>query len=68
MRDFIRRRTKEAEDKYKKYKNKLTNIIRTCRKEYYDKILNNNKNKSLDIAYGVPQGSENVCPLYKLYL
>lgn len=33
-----------AENKYKMYKNKLTNIIRTSRKEYYNKILNNNKN------------------------
>lgn len=30
---------------YKKYKNKLTNIMRTCKKEYYTKILENNKDK-----------------------
>lgn len=34
----------QAENKYKMYKNKLTNIIRTSRKEYYNEILNNNKN------------------------
>ena len=43
-REFIKRRTREAEDKYKKYKNKLTNIIRTCRKDYYSKLLDSNKN------------------------
>lgn len=42
-RGFMKQRTKEAEDKYKKYKNKLTNIIRICRKECYSKILYNNK-------------------------
>lgn len=42
-REFLKQRTKDAENKYKKYKNKLTNIIRVCRKEYYSKILNNNK-------------------------
>ncbi len=43
-REFIKYRTTEAENKYKKYKNKLTNIMRTCKKEYYSKILENNKN------------------------
>ncbi len=43
-REFIKQKTKEAENKYKKYKNKLINIIRVCRKEYYSKILYNNKN------------------------
>lgn len=43
-REFIKRRTKETESKYKKYKNKLTNIMRKCKKDYYSKLLNNNKN------------------------
>lgn len=43
-RDFIRQRTKEAENKYKKYKNKLTHIIRKSKKEYFGKILEDNKN------------------------
>lgn len=43
-REFIKHRTKVAENKYKKYKNKLTNIMRICKKEYYCKILENNKN------------------------
>jgi len=33
-REFIKQRTIEAENKYKKYKNKLNNILRVCRKEY----------------------------------
>lgn len=41
--EFIKQRTKEAEKKYKNYKNKLTNIIMVCRKEYYTKILHYNK-------------------------
>ena len=43
-REFVKHRTKEAENKYKKYKNKLTSIIRICKKEYYSTILENNKN------------------------
>lgn len=43
-REFIKHKTKEAENKYKKYKNKLTNIMRICKKEHYHKILDNNKN------------------------
>ena len=43
-RSFIKCRTKEAEQKYKRYKNKLTNIMRVCKKNYYTKILENSKN------------------------
>lgn len=43
-RNFIRQRTKEAEDRYKTYKNKLTSIIRISKKEYYKNKLDNNKN------------------------
>lgn len=43
---FIRLRTIEAEMKYKKYKNKLIYIMRKCKKEYYNKILENNKNNT----------------------
>ncbi len=43
-REFIRLRTKEAEMKYKIYKNKLTHIIRTSKKNYYCRMLNDNKN------------------------
>lgn len=38
-RDFIRKKTKEAKDKYKIYKNKLTNILRNSKKEYYKKMI-----------------------------
>ena len=41
----MRQRTKEAENEYKTYENKLTNIIRIAKKEYYNKLLDNNKNK-----------------------
>uniref|UniRef100_A0A3P9M519 Reverse transcriptase domain-containing protein n=1 Tax=Oryzias latipes TaxID=8090 RepID=A0A3P9M519_ORYLA len=41
--NYLKKRTKEAEIKYKKYKNKLTQIIRTCKKEYYGKLLEENK-------------------------
>uniref|UniRef100_A0A8C6M4T9 Reverse transcriptase domain-containing protein n=1 Tax=Nothobranchius furzeri TaxID=105023 RepID=A0A8C6M4T9_NOTFU len=42
-REFIKKRTTESEKKYKKYKNKLTNIMRTCKKEYFIKKLEDNK-------------------------
>ena len=43
---FIKDRTKEAEDKYKNYKNKLIGIIRKCKQDYYNKWLDSNKNNS----------------------
>ena len=42
-REFIKHRTMEAENKYKTYKNKLTNIMRNCKKDYYNKLLENHK-------------------------
>lgn len=42
-REFIMNRSIEAENKYKKYKNKLTSILRLCKKEYYEKLLIINK-------------------------
>ena len=36
---FLQIRTKEAENKYKKYKNKLTSILRTNKKDYFNKQL-----------------------------
>uniref|UniRef100_A0A3B5QVU5 Reverse transcriptase domain-containing protein n=1 Tax=Xiphophorus maculatus TaxID=8083 RepID=A0A3B5QVU5_XIPMA len=36
---FLMLKTKEAEDRYKKYKNKLTWIIRKHKKEYYTDLL-----------------------------
>lgn len=41
---FINNKTKEAELKYKKYKDKLLTIMRVCKKEYYAKLLDKNKN------------------------
>lgn len=42
-RHFIKYRTKESEIKYKKYKNKSTNIMRVGKRDYYNKLLENNK-------------------------
>lgn len=33
--DFLKKRTKESEDRYKMYKNKLINIMRKCERNYY---------------------------------
>ena len=41
---FLKYRTNEAEFKYKKYKNKLTSILRENKKEYYTKLLNSKRN------------------------
>jgi len=43
---FLKYRTKEVEVKYKKYKNKLTDIIRKCKQDYYNKLLDSNKNNT----------------------
>lgn len=43
-REFIKSQTKIAEEKYKKYINKLINIIRSCKKDYYHRILENSNN------------------------
>lgn len=32
-----------TDSKYKRYKNKLTNIMRTCKKDYYYRLLDINK-------------------------
>lgn len=42
--DFLKLRTKEAENKYKTYKNRLTKIMRQCKKKYYNDLLVTNKN------------------------
>lgn len=34
----------EAENKYKKHKNKLTHIKRESKKDYYQNVLEQNKN------------------------
>lgn len=43
-RDFIRQTTKEAEYKYKKYKNKFTDILRVSKNDDYKRILDDNRN------------------------
>ncbi len=43
-RKFIVIRTIQAENKYKIYKNKLISIIRSSKKDYYNKLLDKHKN------------------------
>lgn len=43
---FLKSRTQEAENKYKKYKNKLISIMRFCKKQYYMEKLEKNKNNT----------------------
>ncbi|XDV36142.1 hypothetical protein PO909_005986 [Leuciscus waleckii] len=45
---FLRSRTKDAEVRYKKYKNKLVGIIRRQKKDYYTKLLDKKKNSTKD--------------------
>jgi len=40
---FIKLKTKEAENRYKLYKNKLTDVLRIAKKCYYKKLLIDNK-------------------------
>ena len=42
-RDFIKHRSLKVENKYKKYKNKLTAILRIAKQDYYSKLLDRNK-------------------------
>ena len=41
---FLKQRSTDAEERYKKYKNKLTSILRYCEKEYYTNLLECQKN------------------------
>lgn len=43
---FLKLRTEDAETRYKKYKNKLLSIIREHKKDYYAKLLDDNKNST----------------------
>uniref|UniRef100_A0A8C6MKE1 Reverse transcriptase domain-containing protein n=1 Tax=Nothobranchius furzeri TaxID=105023 RepID=A0A8C6MKE1_NOTFU len=49
---FLKLQTKEAEDRYKKYKNKLVTIIRKQKKEYYGELLNKNKD-NIKTTWGI---------------
>ena len=48
-RRFLKLRTKEAENKYKLYKNKLTSIMRLNKKDYFHKLLEQNKSNTQGI-------------------
>ena len=41
--EFLKTRTNVSEEKYKKYKNKLTAILRHCEKQYFTELLEINK-------------------------
>lgn len=41
---YLKQRTKQTEERYKMYKNKLTQIIRFNKKAYYHNLLEQNKN------------------------
>lgn len=43
-RNYIKKRSPQTEAKYKTYKNKLTTVLRKCKKEYYQTLLEKNKN------------------------
>lgn len=49
---FLKLRSKEAEERYKKYKNKLVWIIRRHKKEYYGDLLNKNRN-NMKATWGI---------------
>ena len=42
-RDFMKHRSLDVENKYKKYKNKLTAILRIAQQDYYSKLFDRNK-------------------------
>ena len=42
--EFLKKRTTEAEQKYKTYKNKLTKIMRHSKMDHYSNLLEDNKN------------------------
>ena len=42
--EFLKQRTLYNEDRYKRYKNKLTKILRRSKKMYFDKLLKEHKN------------------------
>lgn len=46
---FIRLRTEDSEQRYKLYKNKLTEVLRTRKKLYYTNLINNNKNNIKEV-------------------
>lgn len=43
--EFIKHRTREKEIKYKRCQNRLPDIIRKCKKDYFNKVLEKNKDQ-----------------------
>ena len=44
-RQFLKRRSTASEEKYKRYKNKLTGILRYCEKKHYTELLEKKQGK-----------------------
>ncbi len=68
---FLKCRTEEAENKYKKYKNRLTTIMRNNKKNYYNKLLEIHKSNTQGtwkVINNIINKSKNksVCPNYFL--
>lgn len=42
--NFLRNRTLECEQRYKRYENKLTSVLSVCRKDHYAKLINSHTN------------------------
>ncbi len=57
---FLKLRSKEAEDMYKKYKNKLVGIIKRHKKEYYSDLLNKNIN-NMEAIWGITNSVMKKC-------
>ena len=51
-REFLKHRTKEKEDNYKKYRNRLTSIMRCQKKMYYEQLLQKYK-KNIKATWSV---------------
>ncbi len=45
--EFVKKRTIEAEQTNKKYKNKLTRVMTGSKRDYYGKLLEDNKSNIL---------------------
>ena len=56
---FLKNRTSDNEERYKKYKNRLTSVLRNCEKGYYSNLLakyRNNIKETWKILNGIIKG------------
>lgn len=56
---FLKLRTVEAENRYKKYKNKLVSKLRKQKKDYYRKLLEEKRNDMKD-TWGIIYDNYNI--------